>query len=95
MVSVLRGGKHDRAPVPLLDFRCMLRGNEDQIRPSDRSERPFGVHAGLCCLLHPILFRLTADGTESWYGVTRALLFAVLVLVVTSVLARFRFRLRL
>jgi hypothetical protein len=53
MVSVLCGGKHDRAPVPLLDFRCMLRGKEDQIGQSDRSKRPFGLHAGLCCLLQP------------------------------------------
>jgi heparan-alpha-glucosaminide N-acetyltransferase len=44
---------------------------------------------------NPILFRLTADGTAGWYGVTRALLFAVLVLVITIVLARFQFRLRL
>jgi heparan-alpha-glucosaminide N-acetyltransferase len=41
------------------------------------------------------LFRLTADGTEGWYGVTRALLFAALVLAITIVLTRFKFRLRL
>jgi heparan-alpha-glucosaminide N-acetyltransferase len=41
------------------------------------------------------LFRLTADGTEGWYGVTRALLFAALVLAITIVFTRFKFRLRL
>jgi heparan-alpha-glucosaminide N-acetyltransferase len=43
----------------------------------------------------PTLFRLTADGTEGWYGVLRALLFAVLVLTLTLVLTRFKFRLQL
>jgi heparan-alpha-glucosaminide N-acetyltransferase len=44
---------------------------------------------------NPTLFRLTADGTEGWYGVTRALLFVVLILAITTVLARFQVRLRL
>jgi heparan-alpha-glucosaminide N-acetyltransferase len=44
---------------------------------------------------NPTLFRLTADGTEGWYGVTRALLFAVLVFAITIVLTRFKFRLGL
>jgi heparan-alpha-glucosaminide N-acetyltransferase len=44
---------------------------------------------------NPTLFRLTADGTEGWVGVIRALLFTGLVLAMTVVLARFRFRLRL
>lgn len=44
---------------------------------------------------NPTLFRLTADGTEGWYGVMRALLFTGLVLAVTLVLTRFRFRLQL
>jgi heparan-alpha-glucosaminide N-acetyltransferase len=43
----------------------------------------------------PKLFRLTADGTEGWYGVLRALLFAALVLTLTLVLTRFKFRLQL
>jgi heparan-alpha-glucosaminide N-acetyltransferase len=42
----------------------------------------------------PTLFRLTADGTVGWYGVLRALLFAALVLVVTIVLTRLKFRLQ-
>jgi hypothetical protein len=42
----------------------------------------------------PFVFRLTADGTAGWYGVMRSLLFAVLVLAVTAVLTRFRFRLQ-
>ena len=44
---------------------------------------------------NPALFRLTADGTEGWYGVTWALLFAGLVLAITIVLTRFKFRLQL
>ncbi len=44
---------------------------------------------------NPTLFRLTADGTEGWYGVERALLFAALVLAITIVLTRFKFRLQL
>ena len=44
---------------------------------------------------NPTLFRLTADGTEGWYGVTRALLFAGLVLATTILLTRFKFRLKL
>jgi len=43
----------------------------------------------------PTLFRLTADGTEGWYGVIRALLFAALVLAATLALTLFKFRLRL
>jgi heparan-alpha-glucosaminide N-acetyltransferase len=42
----------------------------------------------------PLVFRLTADGTAGWYGVMRSLLFAVLVLAVTSVLTHFKFRLQ-
>ena len=44
---------------------------------------------------NPTLFRLTADGTEGWYGVTRAFLFAGLVFAITLILTRFKFRLRL
>jgi heparan-alpha-glucosaminide N-acetyltransferase len=44
---------------------------------------------------NPALFHLTADGTEGWYGVIRALLFAGMVGVATLVLARLKFRLRL
>lgn len=44
---------------------------------------------------NPTLFRLTADGTEGWYGVTRALLFTGLIFAITIVLARFKFRLQL
>jgi heparan-alpha-glucosaminide N-acetyltransferase len=40
----------------------------------------------------PTLFRLTADGTEGWYGVMRSFLFAALVLSVTIVLSRLKFR---
>jgi heparan-alpha-glucosaminide N-acetyltransferase len=43
----------------------------------------------------PTLFRLTADGTEGWYGVTRALLFAAFALTATFVLSRFKFKLQL
>jgi heparan-alpha-glucosaminide N-acetyltransferase len=43
----------------------------------------------------PTLFRLTADGTEGWYGVVRSLLFAALVFTLTIVLTRFKFRLQL
>jgi heparan-alpha-glucosaminide N-acetyltransferase len=42
----------------------------------------------------PALFRLTADGTEGWYGVMRSLLFTALVLTVTMVITRFKFRLQ-
>jgi heparan-alpha-glucosaminide N-acetyltransferase len=42
----------------------------------------------------PALFRLTADGTEGWYGVMRSLLFTALVLTVTIVITRFKFRLQ-
>jgi len=42
----------------------------------------------------PALFRLTADGTEGRYGVMRALLFAALVLAVTIVITRFKFKLQ-
>jgi heparan-alpha-glucosaminide N-acetyltransferase len=42
----------------------------------------------------PALFRLTADGTEGLLGVMRSLLFAALVLAMTVVLTRFKFRLR-
>lgn len=42
----------------------------------------------------PLVFRLTAYGTEGWYGVVRSLLFAVLVLGVTALLTHFRFRLQ-
>jgi heparan-alpha-glucosaminide N-acetyltransferase len=42
----------------------------------------------------PALFRLTADGTEGWHGVIRSLLFAALVLTVTVVITRFKFRLQ-
>lgn len=44
---------------------------------------------------NPTLFRLTADGTAGWYGVIRALLFTALVLTVTLILTRFKFRLQL
>jgi heparan-alpha-glucosaminide N-acetyltransferase len=44
---------------------------------------------------NPTLFRLTADGTEGWFGVARSLLFAGLVFAITVVLTRFKFRLRL
>jgi hypothetical protein len=44
---------------------------------------------------NPTLFRLTADGTEGWHGVLRAALFASGVAIMTVVLTRFRFRLRL
>jgi heparan-alpha-glucosaminide N-acetyltransferase len=63
--------------------------------------RAVGANALLAYMLAYIayfnstLFRLTADGTEGWYGVTRALLFAALVLAITIVLTRFKFRLRL
>lgn len=60
--------------------------------------KPAGANALLAYLLAyvayfiPAAFRLTADGTEGWYGVVRSLLFAVLVFAVTSVLTRFKFR---
>lgn len=44
---------------------------------------------------NPTLFRLTADGAEGWYGVMRALLFVGLVLAITIVLTRFKFRLQI
>ena len=44
MVSVLRGGKHHRAGLPLLGFRHTLCGNEDQVRTSNRSERTSCLH---------------------------------------------------
>jgi heparan-alpha-glucosaminide N-acetyltransferase len=62
--------------------------------------KPVGFNALLAYMLAylayftPALFRLTADGTQGWYGVMRALLFAALVLTVTMVLTRFRFRLQ-
>jgi hypothetical protein len=43
----------------------------------------------------PALFRLTADGTEGWHGVTRSFLFAALVLAITAVLTRSKFRLQI
>jgi heparan-alpha-glucosaminide N-acetyltransferase len=61
---------------------------------------PVGSNALLAYLLAyvayfvPTLFRLTADGTEGWYGVMRSLLFAALILAVVSILTRLRFRLR-
>jgi predicted acyltransferase len=42
----------------------------------------------------PALFRLTADGTEGWHGVMRALLFAALILTITTVVTRFKFKLQ-
>lgn len=60
-----------------------------------------GINALLAYMLayvayfNPTLFRLTADGTEGWYGVTRAPLFAGLVLAITILLTRFKFRLEL
>jgi len=63
--------------------------------------RATGTNALLAYMLayvayfNPTLFRLTADGTEGWYGVMRALLFAGLVLAMTIVLTRFKFRLQL
>lgn len=44
--------------------------------------------------LTPALFRLTADGTEGWYGVIRSLLFAAFILALTILLSRFKFRLQ-
>ena len=65
---------------------------------------PFAKQAGSNALLAymlayvayfiPFVFRITADGTTGWYGVMRALLFAVLVLAVTAVLTHFKFRLQ-
>jgi heparan-alpha-glucosaminide N-acetyltransferase len=40
------------------------------------------------------LSRLTTDGTEGWYGVMRSLLFDALVLSITIVATRFKFRLQ-
>ena len=60
--------------------------------------KPAGSNALLAYLLAyvayfiPAVFRLTADGTQGWYGVLRSLLFASLVLAVTIVLTRFKFR---
>jgi heparan-alpha-glucosaminide N-acetyltransferase len=61
---------------------------------------PVGANALLAYMLAymayfiPALFRLTADGTEGWYGVVRSLLFTALVLAVTVVITRFKFRLQ-
>jgi heparan-alpha-glucosaminide N-acetyltransferase len=61
--------------------------------------KPAGFNALLAYMLAyvayftPTLFRLTADGTQGLYGVMRALLFAALVLTITIVLTRFKFRL--
>jgi hypothetical protein len=44
---------------------------------------------------NPTLYRLTADGTQGWYGVARALSFTGLILAITTVLARFKFKLQL
>ena len=66
-----------------------------------RFVRATGANALLAYMLayvayfNPTLFRLTADGTEGWYGVTRAFLFTGLVLAITLVLTRFKFRLQL
>ena len=63
--------------------------------------KPAGSNALLAYMLAyvayfiPVIFRLTADGTAGWYGVTRSLLFAALVLAVTAVLTHFRFRLQI
>jgi heparan-alpha-glucosaminide N-acetyltransferase len=62
--------------------------------------KPVGRNALLAYLLAyvayftPALFHLTADGTQGWYGVMRALLFTALVLVLTIVLSRFKFSLQ-
>jgi heparan-alpha-glucosaminide N-acetyltransferase len=62
--------------------------------------KPVGGNALLAYMLAyvayfvPALFSLTAGDTEGWYGVMRAFLFAALVLAVTLVLTRFKFRLR-
>ena len=61
---------------------------------------PVGFNALLAYMLAylayftPALFRLTADGTHGSYGVIRALLFAALVLTVTIVLTRCKFKLQ-
>jgi heparan-alpha-glucosaminide N-acetyltransferase len=61
---------------------------------------PIGASALLAYMLAyvaystPTLFRLTADGTEGWYGVLRSLLFTALVLITATVLTRFKFRLQ-
>jgi heparan-alpha-glucosaminide N-acetyltransferase len=61
---------------------------------------PVGANALLAYMLAymayfiPALFRLTADGTEGWYGVVRSLRFTALVLAVTVVITRFKFRLQ-
>ncbi len=63
--------------------------------------KPAGANALLTYFLayvayfNPTLFRLTADGTEGWYGVLRSILFAALVLTVATVLARCKFRLHI
>ena len=63
--------------------------------------KPAGANALLTYFLayvayfNPTLFRLTADGTEGWYGVLRSLLFAGLVLIVSAVLTRCKFRLHI
>jgi heparan-alpha-glucosaminide N-acetyltransferase len=62
--------------------------------------KPVGSNALLAYLLAyvayfiPTLSRLTADGTEGWYGVMRALLFAALILTITTVVTRFKFKLQ-
>jgi heparan-alpha-glucosaminide N-acetyltransferase len=62
--------------------------------------KPVGSNALLAYMLAyvayftPALFRLTADGTQGLYGVMRSLLFTALVLMMTIVLTRFRFRLQ-
>lgn len=69
--------------------------------PMTRSVQATGANALLAYMLayvayfNPTLFRLTADGTEGWYGVTRAFLFAGLVFATTILLTRFKFRLQL
>jgi heparan-alpha-glucosaminide N-acetyltransferase len=61
---------------------------------------PVGSNALLAYLLAyvayfvPKLSRLTADGTEGWYGVVRSLLFVALIVAVVSALTRMKFRLR-
>jgi heparan-alpha-glucosaminide N-acetyltransferase len=62
---------------------------------------PIGANALLPYMLayvayfNPTLFRLTADGTEGWYGVLRSLLFTALVLIIAAVLTRFKFKLQI
>ena len=62
--------------------------------------KPAGSNALLAYMLAyvayliPLVFRITADGTAGWYGAMRSLLFAVIVLAVTTVLTHFKFRLQ-